>query len=88
MLRIGNLTEEVTKEVLQQTLSVFGKVDELFYNRKGVAMVMFHRGYDASQARSHLDGKLLRGYNMVATWADENEELDSDMGRFISVISI
>ena len=87
-LRIGNLSEEVTKPVLQQTLSAFGKVDDVFYNRKGVAIIIFSKWCDASNARSYLNGSLLKGYEMVVTWADPDEEFDSDTGKSKCVVTM
>ena len=87
-LRIGNLSEEVTKPLLRQTLSAFGKVDDVFYNGKGVAIAIFNKRCDASNARSYLNGSLLQGLDMVVTWADPDEELDSDTGRFECVVTI
>ena len=87
-LRIGNLSEEVTKPFLQQTLSAFGRVDDVFYNGKGVAIAIFNKWYDASNAHSNLNGSLLKGFDMVVTWADPDEELDSDTGKFKFVVTI
>ena len=88
-LRIGNLSEEVTKPFLRQTLSAFGKVDDVFYNRRGVAIAIFNKWCDASDARSHLNGSLLQGFDMVVTWADPDEEIvDSDTGKFKCVFTI
>ena len=87
-LRIGNLSEEVTKPFLQQTLSAFGRVDDVFYNGKGVAIAIFNKWCDASNARSNLNGSLLKGFDMVVTWVDPDEELDSDTGRFKCVVTI
>ena len=47
-------------------------------------MAYFNRRCDASKAHTYLDGRLLKGYSMVATWVDQNEELNSDTGRFMS----
>lgn len=85
-LRIGNLSDEVTKPFLRQTLSAFGKVDDVFYNGRGVAIAIFNKWCDASDARSNLNGSFLKGFDMVVTWADPDEEFDSDTGKFKCVM--
>ena len=78
------MDKEVKSEVLLQTLSAFGKVDNLYYSGTGVAMAFFNKWIDASKARLALNGRLIQGSIMVITWADPDEELDdSDTGRFI-----
>ena len=76
------MAKEVKPKVLWQTLSAFGKVDELFYYGTGVAMAIFNKWSDASDARSNLNGCLLEGIEIVVTWADPDEEFDSDTGKF------
>ena len=76
-LRIGNLVEEVSDKDLVKTLFAFGKVNKLIYKHDRFAIVTFNRQCDASKAHSNLNDRLFKGSNMVTTWVDQNEELDS-----------
>ena len=79
----------VTRPLLRETLIAFGRVNHLYYKMgSGVAMVMFNQRCDAARALEDMNGCLLSGSFMVTSWADENEELSSDAGRFISGILI
>ena len=88
-IRIGNLAVTVERLLLKETLSKFGQVDHLYYKMgTGFALAEFNQRCDASKALNHMNGTLLSGNFMVTSWADENDELNSDTGRFISGILI
>ena len=88
-IRIGNLAVTVERLLLKETLSVFGRVHQLYYKMgTGFALAMFDQRCDAANALKDMNGKLMSGSFMVTSWADENEELNSDTGRFISGILI
>ena len=79
----------VERLVLKGILSAYGRVDRLYYKLgTGFALAMFNQRSDAARALKTMNGKLLNGSFMVTSWADENEELNSDTGRFISGILI
>ena len=88
-IRIGNLDVTVERLLLKEILSAFGRVDSLYYKMgTGFALAMFNQRCDAAKALNDMNGKLLSGNCMLTSWADENEELNSDAGRFISGILI
>ena len=88
-IRIGNLAVTVERPLLKETLSAFGRVDHLYYKMgTGFALAMFNQRCDAAKALNNMNGILLNGNFMVTSWADENDELNSDTGRFISGILI
>ena len=77
----------VERPELNETVSAFGRVDRLFYKMgAGFALVMFNQRCDAARALEEMNGSLLSGSFMVTSWADQNDELDSDTGKFINGI--
>ncbi|XP_047530623.1 hrp65 protein-like isoform X1 [Vanessa atalanta] len=72
-LYIGNLSNDVTEEEIQNLFSQFGEAAELFINKeKNFGFIKMDYRVNAEKAKRELDGKMRNGRNLRVRFAPHN----------------